>query len=141
MSTQEQRRQSIGTALEAGRRSIGDAMIQRRTGQDLVDSLGRLAPASRSRKTLSTLDAIGALPAARGTAPWVESRPGSSTAGIASPLTETDYSTRQYWPEQTIESVDGLLSFRIKPIKQITQADANGAEVLQVFAPPPAEAP
>jgi len=58
---------------------------------------------------------------------------------IESPVTETDYSAREYWTNtKTVTSVDGLLSFTYKPIKKIVSEDAGGNEVIFIYADPSA---
>jgi hypothetical protein len=79
------------------------------------------------------------VPASRGTGTYkAPTSSGGTGAGIASPLTETSYTAREYWPEQTLLSSDGLLSFKVKPIKKIVQTDASTTpqEVVQLFAEP-----
>ena len=84
------------------------------------------------------------LPAAqpRGVQPMAAARgrPAAAAAksggGIAGPLTEPAYNTRTYWADETIQSSDGLLTFVVKPIKQVILTDATGADVVIVFANP-----
>lgn len=131
-------RRGTGAQAQAARRAIGTAMEVRRTGKAAVEDINSLVTTPRQSKQLEAVEPRGTVAAKQGRGDYTEPTAGGA-AGIASPLTEADYSSRQYWPDQTITSTDGLLSFRIKPIKQLTQADANGAEVLQVFAEPTAE--
>lgn len=129
----EQQRRAIGTAMTASRGTEA-SMASRRRGQATVDDINSLVKPPTASKQLPTLEPRGGVAAKQGRGDYQE--PSTGTAGIASPLTEADYSARQYWDEVTLVSSDGLLSFRIKPIKQITQADANDAEVVQIFADP-----
>ncbi len=57
--------------------------------------------------------------------------------GIAGPLAETAYADRTWHPEKTVASSDGLFSLRIKPIKSMKFADANGSAVEMTFKSPP----
>ncbi|WP_447590184.1 hypothetical protein [Aquipseudomonas campi] len=115
-------------------------MQARSTGASTVDDINSLIRRPAATRSLPTLEARGSVPAQKGVGTWEPpARPAGG--GIASPLTETDYAARQYWPEQTLVSADGLLSFRIKPLKQIVQADATDAEVIQEFAQPPVQPP
>lgn len=149
MPSLEQQRRAIGTAMTArrgtgdqmaARRGTGEQMAARRNGRKAVEDINSLVSPASQRKTLTTLDPRGRLEAKQGRGDYVE--PTTGGVGIASPLTEADYDTREYWAEKTITSSDGLLSFRIKPIKKIIQADANAAEVVQIFADPnPVPAP
>jgi len=134
MPSLEQQRRAIGTAMTA-RRGTGDQMAARRNGRKSVEDINSLVSPASQRKTLTTLDPRGRLEARQGRGDYEEPA-AAGGVGIASPLTEADYDTREYWAEKTITSSDGLLSFRIKPIKKIIQADANDAEVVQLFADP-----
>ena len=139
-SSLEQQRRAVGTAMTASR-GTGAGMAARRRGQATVDDINSLVSPASQRKTLTTLDPRGRLEARQGRGDYEEPATAGGV-GIASPLTEADYDTREYWDEKTITSSDGLLSFRIKPIKKIVQADANAAEVVQLFADPsPVPAP
>ena len=136
----EQQRRAVGTAMTASR-GTGDQMAARRNGRKAVEDINSLVSPASQRKTLTTLDPRGRLEAKQGRGDYEEPAT-AGWVGIASPLTEADYATREYWAEKTITSSDGLLSFRIKPIKKIIQADANAAEVVQLFADPnPVPAP
>jgi hypothetical protein len=138
-SSLEQQRRAAGTAMTA-RRGTGDQMAARRNGRKAVEDINSLVSLPSQRKSLTALDPRGRLEAKQGRGDYVE--PITAGAGIASPLTEAAYADREYWAEKTITSSDGLLSFRIKPIKKIIQADANDAEVVQLFADPnPVPAP
>ena len=140
MPSLEQQRRAIGTAMTA-RRGTGEQMAARRNGRKAVEDINSLVSPASQRKTLTALDPRGRLEAKQGRGDYEEPATAGG-GGIASPLTEADYDTREYWAEKTITSSDGLLSFRIKPIKKIIQADANYSEVVQLFADPdPAPAP
>lgn len=49
--------------------------------------------------------------------------------GIASPLVETAFSGRQYWPTKTLTSTDGLLSWEVDPIAKVFFKDALNNDV------------
>lgn len=100
--------------------------------QQLVDALNALVRPKR-RKELKALEARGVLPGRRAVALY-DGRTG--TAGIASPLTEQVYASRQYHENRYLPTTDGIFTIVEKPIKQITQQDANGALVIQQFAQP-----
>jgi hypothetical protein len=147
MATLEEQRRALGTGMqarrgtgaqaEAARQALGRAMVASRTGaSQLQDINGLQRPVSQPR-TLRRIEPRGGLPAQKGRGNWVEPPVSPATSGgIASPLVEQDYAARLYWDERTVVSVDGLLSFRIKPIKEFTQLDANNLEVKQQFAQP-----
>jgi hypothetical protein len=63
---------------------------------------------------------------------------GGSSGGIASPLTEQGYTSRDYYAPKIYYSTDGLFSFQAKPIKALKFNDASGAPVQFNFAQPPA---
>lgn len=99
--------------------------------------LNSLETQRRQVQALNTLERKGARPSTKGRGTWNPNTPkAGGGGGIASPLTETSYYDRTHWAERTLLSSDGLLSFRVQPIKEITQRDANDAEVKQVFADP-----
>lgn len=103
----------------------------------LKSDLNSLQVQDRTQRTLSAIEAKGARPATTGRGTFT--KPSSTgTGGIASPLTETSFAARTYYDEVTITSSDGLLIMKVKPIRQVTSKDANGAEVVQIYAQPPA---
>ena len=132
-------RRGTGAQMTASRQAIGTAMVSRRTGRTTVDELNSLIAPATPKPGLPPVEPRGGVPATRGRGDYTAPAGGSSTAGIASPLTETNYGDREYWAEKTITSSDGLLSFRLRPIKSISQTDANGAPVVQLFANPAPE--
>lgn len=102
----------------------------------LKGDLNSLQAQERTTRTLTPVEAKGARVATRGKGDYTP--PASTgTGGIASPLVEPNYDARLYYDEVTITSSDGLLTMKIKPIKQVTSQDANGAEVVQIYAQPP----
>lgn len=155
MATNEQQRRNQGKANEAARRSTGagnesarqsiaSANQSRRTGANTVDDINSLIRQPPRTRTLPTIEARGGVPATKGVGTYTPpTRPAGGGGGIASPLTETAYSDREYYASGAVlPSSDGLLSFKVRPIKQITQTDSNNATVVQIFAEPPAaEAP
>lgn len=111
------------TSLSEQRRAIGADMVRQRTGQSTVDSLNRLTTKQRERKALRTLDPLGAVDARRGSADWVQGRPNSTGTGVAWPLTEQDYSQREYH-ENALMTSDGI--FFIPAVAKIVLTDADG---------------
>lgn len=122
MTTQAERRRQIGADNKSARQASGRAMR---------DDMRALAENNRPERTLPELHARGKQPAERGYAAWTDESGG--TAGIASPLTEQHFSTREYW-ETGIPSSDGLFMFPAP--KKITMTDANDAEVIFEYAEP-----
>ncbi|QMV62780.1 hypothetical protein VUJ49_22690 [Pseudomonas berkeleyensis] len=104
-----------------------------------VSDLKRLVnPASGRGKALSPVEPKGAVAAKKGRGNWDDhANELPPSGGVASPLIEQDYNSRERWGARTLSSVDGLLSFRYRPIKQTHQVDANGAEVVNQWAEPP----
>ncbi|MCY1275482.1 hypothetical protein D9M68_254090 [compost metagenome] len=147
MATNEQLRRQSGARMEASRRATGQAnqdsrragdaaMRERRTGRSEVNDLNALADPPRQRRTLAPVEPRGGLPSRVGTGTYQAPPIAGGGGGIASPLTETAYADRTHWADATLISTDGLLSFKVKPIKALTMTDANGAEVVQQFANP-----
>ena len=145
MPTLEQQRRAIGAGItaarqatgEAERKAIGQAMIARRRGEQQVDDINAVVQQPRQRRQLSTIEPRGALGTQKGVGNYVPPRSAPGGGGVASPLVEDDYDSRMYWGDQPMISVDGLLSFMVRPIRGIFQRDANGAVVEQQFAKPP----
>ncbi|PNG11865.1 hypothetical protein [Stutzerimonas stutzeri] len=128
----EQSRRNAGRINEATRRAGGQAMIEERTGKAVVEDINRLTRQPATRKPLSPIAPVGALPASRGRG--VYKPPAASTGGgIASPLTEASYAGREWWPGG-LPSSDGL--FVLPAVKRIVMTDANGAEVIFDYAEP-----
>ncbi|MNR63363.1 hypothetical protein D3C85_1856560 [compost metagenome] len=73
------------------------------------------------------------MPTQVGVGDWRSGGDPGGGAGIASPLTETDASAREYWPSG-LRSSDGL--FTLPAIKKMVLADANGSEVIIQLADP-----
>ncbi|WP_341304734.1 hypothetical protein [Pseudomonas sp. TMP25] len=154
MATLAEQRKAIGKGISASfdsgksaakqRRAIGKSIEAERRGQAVVDDLGRLAQPAQQRRTLRTVQPVGALPPARGRGVYVPPPVAPSTGGgIASPLTEktrveggVTVPDRGYWPEAVVASSDGLLSFMIRPIKKSRFTDANNAEEVRDYAQP-----
>lgn len=98
----------------------------------LRDNLRALAVSDSDNRALPPATERPPIPAARGvatyTAPPVSS---GGCGGIASPLTEASFSTREYYSTGT-RSSDGL--FFIPAIKQLSLTDANGEPVIVKLA-------
>ena len=146
MSAQDDRRDS-GYRMQDSRRAIGDRMIKDRAdikagisaarASTFKADLNALESSPRKQVTLTKRDAKGTRAATVGTGSYkAPATTGGTGGGIASPLTETSYASREYWGPQSITSVDGLLTFRVLPIKQLTQADADDVEIKQIYAEP-----
>lgn len=57
-----------------------------------------------------------------------------SKAGIASPLSESAYADRVFYPTTTLLSSDGVFVFEIKRLQTLKMNDATGKEVVLEFA-------
>ncbi|QEY73217.1 hypothetical protein [Pseudomonas denitrificans (nom. rej.)] len=135
-ASMETSRRAIGQNNTAARRAIGTSMEAQRRGRGLVDDLNSVVTPTEQGRVLSAIEARGARSVARGIADYKPPVAGGKGGGVASPLIEASYLERTYWPEKVITSTDGVFSFKVKPIKQIRQLDANDAEVIQQFAQP-----
>lgn len=120
----ESERRAIGTAIEAERRG---------SGNQIASDLDRLSGVTRKLTALSLLPPKGTLEAKKGVGTWDPANVPSTGGGIASPLSETDYTVREYWPKGLLSS-DGL--FNIPALKTLKMTDNDGAEVILNFAQP-----
>lgn len=60
-----------------------------------------------------------------------------SGGGIASPLVETAYADRLYWPDVNLTSTDGMITFVVQGgVKEISFLDANSASVVMQYKQP-----
>ena len=90
----------------------------------------------RPDKTLAPRAQATALPATAGSAR--PSQPGGAgLAGIASPLTEPDYTTRTWHAARDISTTDGIFTFVVEDLATIDMLDANGGAVAMQFAAVP----
>lgn len=82
--------------------------------------------------------AENALPAPQ-TPPAIRAKTGlsDSKAGIASPLSESDYDARAWHPEKTLVSTDGIFTFKVRFLQSIALTDANGRDVVMEFQDKP----
>lgn len=90
---------------------------------------------SRKDKTLPAVKDATAIPDRSGSSGLVKSGEGT---GIANPLVETDYAERVFHPEKTLQSTDGILVIKIKPVSQIKFKDAANQPLTIEFKAPPA---
>ena len=102
--------------------------------KDLSDALESLTATSRFGGVLPDPPARGAKPA-QASAAKNAGKPGGSSAGIASPLTETSFAAREFHATAWKTS-DGL--FTLPAIKKLTFTDADGNAVVINLAAPPA---
>ena len=133
--TNEQRRQQSGRDMEFNRQQSGRNMEESRraSGRKMRDDMRALAENNRLERTLPVLPVRGKQPAKRGSAVWQGGEPSSGGGGIASPLTEQHFITREYW-ETGIPSSDGLFMFPAP--KKVIMTDANDAKVIFEYAEP-----
>ncbi len=101
----------------------------------LLDQMTRAAAGqtTRQNESLPAVKPVSDIPARSGVG-----RPGSSGdgGGFAGPLTEAKFSDRKFWPDKTINSSDGLLSFKVAPIKEMKFYDANASALVVNFVKP-----
>ena len=135
----EASRRAAGNAMEASRRAGGAAMEASRRGQQVVEDINSLAPPPARRKTLPTVDPVGALPARRGRGVY-QAPAQTAGGGIASPLIEKTRTEggkqvpdRDYYNEVLLPTTDGLVWARWRSVKTVRMTDANGAEVVMEY--------
>lgn len=130
-------RRASGKAMESDRRQSGlDMASERRaSGKAFRDDLRALADSETENKALPPAQERPPIPAARGVATYT--RPAQTGGGIASPLTEIDLDSREYYEDEKgfMYSTDYLFAVEIKPLKMIKMKDANKEDVVFVFKP------
>lgn len=109
------------------------AYDQNRPGMPIHEYLNRAVKPEHKPKVLPPLPAKGAIGVQVGIGEWKGGGAAAGGGGIASPLTEADASTREYWPDG-LRSSDGL--FVLPAIKTLNMTDASGAEVVIQLANP-----
>lgn len=104
------------------------------SSEKLIDDLAALKkPRQAIGKSLDPAKPVSSIGTASGVG-----RPAGATGGaIASPLTETAYADRVFWPENTLTSSDGFFTLKWKPIKQVKFQDANSEDVILNFQDAP----
>lgn len=144
MSTSADQRRAIGAGISnsraatgaAERRAIGNRIVTERRGESVVEDLNRLITPTRQRRTLRTVQPVGALPVTRGRGNYVPPPANNAGGGIASPLTETSYALREVYDPLYLTTSDGVMVWEFLPPKKIIFTDANGAEVVEIYAEP-----
>lgn len=131
----ETNRRASGAAMESSRRAAGVAMeAQRRgSGAQIADDIQRLGGVQRKSTTLRLIEPRGGIGGQAGVGVWSAPSTGSGGGGIASPLTEQNYSKREFWPGGSMSS-DGLFNF--PAIKTMELTDSAGATVIINLAQP-----
>ena len=132
---------SINAAFDSGksaaeaRRAIGKRIEAERRGESVVEDLNRLITPTRQRRTLRTVQPVGAVPVTRGRGNYTPPPATSPGGGIASPLIEGAAALREWWPTGW-PSTDGIFEYPAE--KRVLMTDANGAEVeFQYSSPTP----
>lgn len=137
----EASRRNSGAAMESSRRAGGDAMIERRTGKSTADDINALVNPTRQRKTLRSVDPVGALPARRGSGTYqAPASSGGTGSGIASPLVEKtkpvegkQVPDRDYYDPVLLPTTDGLAWVKWRSVKTVRMIDANGEDVVMEY--------
>ncbi|WP_405120749.1 hypothetical protein [Pseudomonas leptonychotis] len=125
---------------EAERRATGSRIEAERRGESVVEDLNRLITPTQQRRTLRTVQPVGALPPARGRGVYVAPPATGAGGGVASQFTEVEldgFGDREFWPAMIQETTDGLLAFEVRPIKKWKFLDAIGGPVDLNIAKPP----
>lgn len=99
-----------------------------------VKDIGRIVPRRIGMRYLDP--AIYPLPIDGATGTGTDPLPGA-TNGIASPLTETKYTDREFYTAVTTTSSDGLFVFSVSRLKTLKMLDAKGNPVVFKFANKP----
>lgn len=129
-------RQAGGASVLAERKVIGSSISgdsSAGSGSQIKDDINRLVAPKRQSTSLPVLAARGAVPATKGKGTYNPKNAPATGGGIASPLTEADYTKREYWTNGLLSS-DGL--FTIPSIKKLVLTDANGGEAVINLAQP-----
>ena len=101
------------------------------SSRDLTEALEQLTGTSRyGGQTLPDAPARGAKPAQASSAKNLGS---ASGGGLASPLTETAYSAREWHPARYVTSSDGIFRLQIRAVKKISFTDAGGNSADLIF--------
>lgn len=121
------------TTLADERAAIRAGVTAARTST-LRRDLNSLETQRRQVQALNTLERKGARPSTKGRGTWDPARATTGTGGgIASPLSELGFTTREFW-SAGLKSTDGLLV--LPAIKALHLVDADGAEVVINLADP-----
>lgn len=130
----ETNRRASGAAMESSRRALGPAMEAERrgSGAQIADDIQRLGGVQRRSTTLSRIERRGGIGGQTGSGVWAAPNMGGG-GGIASPLRESDYTKREYWPNGALSS-DGL--FNMPALKSLVLTDSSGATVVVNLAQP-----
>lgn len=104
--------------------------------KDLTDALRALMEGDPNTNVIPAAKARGAAPAVTSAAPLPGAAKSGSGSGIASPLVETAYAARQWWSEKQLTTTDGLVTFVIKPVKEVTFQDQAATEIKLQFKAP-----
>lgn len=120
--------------LAEERRRIADGITSARKPEQLLGDLQSLESRRRSAGVLNELERRGSKPAQVGRGVYQAKAPLSGgTGGIASPVTEPDAATREYFDTVLLPTTDGMAWLRWKSVKKINMVDANNAEVTFEF--------
>ncbi|MDP2746205.1 hypothetical protein [Pseudomonas sp.] len=111
------------------RRAIGKRIEAERRGESVVEDLNRLITPARQRRTLRTVQPVGAVPVTRGRGNYTPPPATSPGGGIAGPLTEQSYALREFHDSQYLFTADGVFVWEFGPPKKLVLTDANGATI------------
>lgn len=99
----------------------------------IAGDIHKLSPPPPADKRLGSPAVPPSIVAQRGLSPVA--RP-TGNGNIASPLTETAYTDREFHAAQTTTSTDGVFTVAWKPIRVTKFLDANGNPVVIQYAEP-----
>lgn len=116
------------------RRAISESIAASRKPEQILGDLQSLESRRRNTGKLIELERKGTRPAQVGRGVYQAKAPLSGgTGGIASPLTEPDAATREYFDQVLLPTTDGLVWVRWKSLKKINMVDANNSPVTFEF--------
>jgi hypothetical protein len=89
---------------------------------------------SRRDEKLPAAKPVSAIPARSGVG--TPSGGGGGSGSIAGPLTETSFASRVLWAERNVPTTDGLLVFKLRPIRTVNFVDGASSPLAVNYADP-----
>jgi hypothetical protein len=106
--------------------------------KELQDAANRLVTRRRQRDPLPAPVARPAIGEGVGFAEPQQPKAGTARGGIAWPLTEESFESREKHPEEIIVSADGIFTASINRYKSLSLRDAAGTKGQIILKPKPA---
>lgn len=99
----------------------------------IAKDVARLSGKAPAEKKLPPAETPPTKPSLKGLSPVI--RP-SSGGSISSPLKETLYTDRTFWPVKTVTSTDGVFTVSWKPIRVVKFIDSADNPVVMEYKEP-----